>query len=570
MPSWRKYFTNIHGQQSPVAGRKNNNSVNASRFQSWLPEVYVGQHDRIQKYFQYSIMDLDSEINTALDTIAEFSTIEDTTTGTPFTIQWQEEPAESESEVVVTVLKQWCRINDWNQRMFRVFRNAIKFGDQPLIRDPETWKLYWIDPADVVKVIIDESKGKEPQHYSIKNLDANFQNLVATGPKAQGSYASASISDIAGVSSAIGSGPINVGNLQTMRANIEQLVEAHHIIHISLTDGLDAVWPFGTSVLEPVFKTYKQKELLEDSIIIYRVQRAPERRVFYIDVGDMPPHIAMAHVDRIKKEIHQRRVPSRSGSGSTLMDTQYNPMGILEDFFLTTNSEGRGTKIDTLAGSTQLGEIDDLKFFNNKLARGLRIPSSYLPTGPDDGTASYNDGRVGTAFIQEFRFSKFCERLQKIIQPTLDAEFKLFIKHRGYQVDSNQFELMFVEPQSFSQFRDIEIDGARIGVFGQIEGVPYISKRFAVRKYLGLTEDEMLENEQLWKEENPVDDGDESTEDMSGLGDIGVGGGPAAGGGIEDFAAEEPVDDFAAGDELPDDGIESPISGSEGIPNENP
>ena len=96
----------------------------------------------------------------------------------------------------------------------------------------------------------------------------------------------------------------------------------------------------------------------------------------------------------------------------------------MEDYFFAQTAEGRGSKVDVLQGGDNLGEIDDLKYFNNKLLRGLRIPSSYLPTGPDDGTATYQDGRVGTALIQEYRFSKYVERIQAILQMTLIKNLK--------------------------------------------------------------------------------------------------------------------------------------------------
>ena len=80
------------------------------------------------------------------------------------------------------------------------------------------------------------------------------------------------------------------------------------------------------------------------------------------------------------------------------------------------------------------------------MLRGLRVPSSYLPSGPEEGTATYNDGRVGTAFIQEFRFTKFCERLQALVCEDLDREFKMFLKHRGVIIESSLFDLKFNTP----------------------------------------------------------------------------------------------------------------------------
>jgi hypothetical protein len=268
-----------------------------------------------------------------------------------------------------------------------------------------------------------------------------------------------------------------------------------------LTEGLDRFWPFGQSILENIFKVYKQKELLEDAVLIYRVQRAPERRMFKIDVGNMPSHMAMAFVERIKNEIHQRRIPSPYG-GSSVVDATYNPLSMNEDYFFPVTADGRGSSVEVLPGGQNLGEIDDLRYFNNRLARGLRVPSSYLPTGPDDNTTPLSDGRVGTAMIQEFRFNQYCERLQNYIALKLDEEFKLFLRWRGLNIDSGLFQLKFNPPQNFAAYRQSELDNARVGTFASMEAFPYISKRFALERFLGLTEEEITKNESLWREEN--------------------------------------------------------------------
>jgi hypothetical protein len=148
-----------------------------------------------------------------------------------------------------------------------------------------------------------------------------------------------------------------------------------------------------------------------------------------------------------------------------------------------------------------LGEIDDLKYFTNKLFRGLRIPSSYLPTGADDSQNSYNDGRVGTAYIQELRFNKYCERLQSLIQQVFDQEFKLYMYSRGVNIDANLFELVFNPPLNFASSRQASLDTERINTFNTIQAVPFMSKRFALKRFLGLNEEEIAENERMWGEE---------------------------------------------------------------------
>jgi hypothetical protein len=235
--------------------------------------------------------------------------------------------------------------------------------------------------------------------------------------------------------------------------------------------------------------------------LIYRVQRAPERRIFKIDVGNMPSHMAMAFVERIKNEIHQRRIPTQSG-GASQVDATYNPLSINEDYFFPVTADGRGSSVDTLPGGQNLGEIDDLKYFNNKLSRGLRVPSSYLPTGPDESAQALSDGRVGTALIQEYRFNQYCMRLQNQIITKLDDEFKMFLRFRGFNIDSSLFNLKFNPPQNFASYRQAELDAQRVNVFTALEGVPYISKRFAMQRFLGMTEEELRQNEELWAEES--------------------------------------------------------------------
>jgi hypothetical protein len=301
-----------------------------------------------------------------------------------------------------------------------------------------------------------------------------------------------------------------------------------------LTEGLDRFWPFGQSILENIFKVYKQKELLEDAVLIYRVQRAPERRMFKIDVGNMPSHMAMAFVERIKNEIHQRRIPSIYG-GQSVVDATYNPLSMNEDYFFPVTADGRGSSVEVLPGGQNLGEIDDLRYFNNRLARGLRVPSSYLPTGPDDSNTPLSDGRVGTAMIQEFRFNQYCERLQNYVALKLDEEFKLFMRWRGFNIDSGLFTLKFNPPQNFAAYRQSELDNARVSTFASMEAFPYISKRFALERFLGLTEEEITKNEQLWHEEN--DSHEEQTPTGSDLRNVGV-----SVGGIE--SDEQTADDL--------------------------
>ena len=521
---WKKYFkvANVGGELSPLSGKsadglpgygrndgrdpmRGHADVAYRNYASRLPEVYSGHPNRIERYNQYENMDSDSEINACLDILAEFCTQATATDALPFQVKYNDTPTDHEIDLIKKQLQQWIKLNRLDQRIFRIFRNTLKYGDQVFVRDPETFEMYWVDMTKVARVIVNESEGKQPEQYVIRDINPNFQNLsiaVKTTTDYQSTPPSgAYVAPYNYSAPNAGAGGQGGSGSRFSAAMNETVLDAKHVVHLGLSEGLDYYWPFSMSVLETIFRVFKQKELLEDAVLIYRTARAPERRVFKIDVGNMPSHMAMAFVDRVKNEIHQRRIPSNTGGGQHIMDSSYNPLSINEDYFFPQTADGRGSSVETLPGGSNLGEIDDLKYFNNKMCRGLRVPSSYLPTGPDDSDRPMTDGRVGTALIQEYRFNQYCERLQRLIITKLDDEFKMFMRWRGFNIDSSLFSIAFNPPQNFASYREAELDTTRVTTFTALEQVPYLSKRFLLKRYLGLTEEEISENEELWHEE---------------------------------------------------------------------
>jgi hypothetical protein len=508
--SWKKYFSPVPTGSSLSTSDGFSNGTRPgparSNYSSYLPDVYSGTPNRLDRYQQYDVMDSDPEVNAALDILAEFCTQKLKDGKSPFAVNWRHKGTNSEVKILGEYLQQWNKLQKFDTRSFRIMRNTFKYGDAFFIRDPETYKWHYIDPSQVIKIIVNESEGKAPEQYIIKDLAPNFESLVATQivpnltPRAGGNATQPS----GGYMGTTGGGayPTATTNGRFGVNQRESAIDAKHVVHLSLSEGLDNNFPFGNSLLENIYKVYKQKELLEDAILIYRIQRAPERRVFHIDVGNMPSHLAMAFVERVKNEIHQRRIPSQTGGGQNVIDSAYNPLSINEDYFFPKTADGKGSDVTMLEGGKNIGEIDDLKYFTNKLFRGLRIPSSYLPTGAEDSQSNFNDGRVGTAYIQELRFNKYCERLQSLVTAVFDEEFKLFLHEQGTNIDSNIFELKFNPPLNFASSKQASIDAERINTFNTIQAIPFVSKRFALKRFLGLTDEEIAENERAWAEEN--------------------------------------------------------------------
>jgi hypothetical protein len=548
--SWKKYFTPVttgqqQGSMSPL-GNGGRAGPARTNYSSFLPDVYAGTPNRLERYIQYDTMDMDSEINAALDILTEFCTQKNKENATPFQIFFRGQPTSTEVKLIKESLQKWCRQQEFETRIFRIVRNTLKYGDCVFLRDPETKKWYWVDPTKLVKIIVNESEGKIPEQYILKDINFNFKEMIATTPHGtSNTQPSGTASYTSG--GGFGRGMVGAVAQQTgSRFSVGQnevAIDAKHVVHLSMSEGVDPNYPFGNSILESVFKVYKQKELLEDAIIIYRIQRAPERRIFYIDVGNMPAHMAMSFVERVKNEIQQRRIPSSTGGGNSMVDASYNPLSVNEDYFFPQTAEGRGSKVDTLPGGTNLGEITDLRFFTNKLFRALRIPASYLPTGIDEAANTVADGKVGTAYIQELRFNEYCIRLQNMIVGEFDLEFKLWLHDQGINIDSSLFELKFNAPQNFAAYRQAEMDNSRVSTFTALQEVPYMSKRFALKRFLGLSQEEITENEKMWKEEN----GGKLTSDLDAAAEL-RGAGVTPGGLSADMGAEtaEAPPDMAA------------------------
>ena len=179
--SWKKYFksSNLPSNVSPI-GSGRTPDPGFKNYQSNLPEVYIGHPNRVERYNQYEQMDMDSEINAALDILAEFMTQKNEANGTSFDIHFKDKPTDNEVKIIKEQLQQWVTLNELNKRTFKIVRNTIKYGDQVFVRDPETFKMFWVEMNKVTKVIVNEAEGKKPEQYILKDINPNFQNLTVT------------------------------------------------------------------------------------------------------------------------------------------------------------------------------------------------------------------------------------------------------------------------------------------------------------------------------------------------------------------------------------------------------
>jgi hypothetical protein len=446
---------------------------------TWYSQVMRGPGSRLQTYKQYDAMDTDIDIARSLDIIAEEMSGKDDKTELPFMIDWQKEDNQDVSDAtVVTVraaLRQWATLQDLKKRVYSTARCLIKYGDCFFRKNSDTRKWQYIDPSLVVGIEIDEIGTKVSYHIK----------RPATGQQGLGA-----------------------GGFAAGRNEFVDIVPAAAMIHFSMCDDMGDSAPFGASVLRPVFRVYRQLSMLEDSVIIYKIVRAPERRVFYIDVGNMNQQQVKRYLESVKNEIRQKRVPGSQTNGvKDTVDGQYDPTSLQEDYFFPVTASGRGSRVETLPGGAEDFGTNLLRQFQEKIFRGLRIPTSYMGNSASGGTdPQTNDGKVGIAYIEELRFANFISRLQDRLNEIYDQEFKVYLKVAGLRIDDEVFQIKLPDPANFALYRQAALDADLISSFNNIQENKYLSRRLILKRYLGLTDDEIQMNEVMIKEERNLVD----------------------------------------------------------------
>ena len=255
------------------------------------------------------------------------------------------------------------------------------------------------------------------------------------------------------------------------------------------------------SYLHKAIKSLNQLRMIEDSLVIYRLSRAPERRIFYIDVGNLPKVKAEQYLRDVMMRYRNKLVYDAS-TGEIRDDKKF--MSMLEDFWLPRREGGRGTEITTLPGGQNLGEITDIEYFKKKLYRSLNVPPSRM-----DGEGGFNLGRSSEILRDEVKFTKFVARLRKRFAAMFSDMLKtqLILKNiitpEDWAVMDEHIQYDFLYDNHFSELKDAELLNERLNMVQVAE--PYIGKYFSQdyvrRKILRQTDQEILEQDALIKKE---------------------------------------------------------------------
>ena len=255
------------------------------------------------------------------------------------------------------------------------------------------------------------------------------------------------------------------------------------------------------SYLHKAIKAVNQLRMIEDSLVIYRLSRAPERRIFYIDVGNLPKVKAEQYLRDVMNRYRNKLVYD-ANTGEVRDDKKY--MAMLEDFWLPRREGGRGTEITTLPGGQNLGEITDIEYFKKKLFKSLNVPISRI-----EGDGGFNMGRSSEILRDELKFSKFVGRLRKrfanLFNDMLRTQLLLknVITPEDWETMSEHIQYDFLYDNHFAELKETELFNERMAAATSAE--PYVgryySQDYVRRKLLRQTDEEIIEQDKLMKKE---------------------------------------------------------------------
>ena len=354
------------------------------------------------------------------------------------------------------------RLLDFENRAYEIFRRWYVDGRlfYHKVVDPKKpseglIELRYIDPRKIRKVI--EFENKRPEQLRGVDLNTQLTQKAAEyflyNPK----------------------GLKNSTN-QGMKITVDSITYCHSGIQ-------DLNKNMTLSHLHKAIKAVNQLRMIEDSLVIYRLSRAPERRIFYIDVGNLPKNKAEQYLREVMGRYRNKLVYD-ANTGEIKDDKKF--MSMLEDFWLPRREGGRGTEISTLPGGQNLGELEDVKYFQKKLYRSLNVPESRM-----ESESSFNIGRSAEITRDEVKFQKFIVRLRKKFTDLFNDLLKTQLILKGViSIDEwsefkEHIQYTFIADNYFSEMKEKEVMNERMALLAQMD--PFVGKYFSVeymRRYI--------------------------------------------------------------------------------------
>lgn len=455
-------------------------SGGVARYELYLPEV---ERSRKNRYKEYESMDEYPEIATAFDIYADDSTQED--------IRKRRWVVKSDDKTIVDEVDELFEQIRLDRCLWDIVRNVVKYGDNFIetiynLKHPERGirRIKILNPRYILRV-------EDKYGY----LQCFLQEI----PDKQNDY----------------SGDFGV---EDKLAYIK--LDKNQIIHFRLHTSDPGFYPYGKSVAAAAVRAYRSLKLMEDAMLIYRLSRAPERRIFYIDTGNLPGHRAEMFIENIKQKFKKDKFWN---TARETPDARYNPMSFDEDFFVPVRNGSQGTKIETLPGAQNLGEVDDVKYFRDKVLASLKIPKDYVVEKDKSPERKANLSQL------DVKFARTVKRVQQCVEDGLTVLVKKHLEIKNYPKSTyKHLRIELADPSDMFTKRKLEIDEAKARVVQAVVGTNLFPKEYIYKEYYDMTD---LEIEEVQKKLEQDMEKEAEQQEKMGMAQPGMEGGMGGPGG---------------------------------------
>lgn len=430
--------------------------LSVSRSGPVLPEVEL---NRRKRYKDYEEMDEYPEISAAFDIYADDCT-QKNTRAKRWKIKTNNQDIADEAEDLFQTIS-------FDRFYWDIARNTIKYGDCfiELIMDTNNFakgiqRIKVLNPNFILRVenefgYLTDFLQKIPD----KNEFDTFQMEVGPASHKKSSYIS---------------------------------LDKNQIVHFRLHTSDPAFYPYGKSIAHSCHRIYRSLKMMEDAMLIYRLARAPERRIFYVDVGNLPTAKAEAFIERLKDKFKKERFFNTQNGN---IDGRFNPLSADEDFFVPMRGNS-GTRIETLKGAENLGEIDDVKYFRDKLLAALKVPKDYIVEKDQSPERKANLSQL------DVKFARTIQRIQHSFEIGIEVMLKRHFQIKGYpEADVKALRVELPEPTDMFAKRLLDLEEQKTRVVQAVVGTGLFPTEKIYKDYYDMTDREINEMKTKLEEE---------------------------------------------------------------------
>ncbi len=436
-----------------------------SRTTLQLPEVEKNRRERYQKYEE---MDDYPEIGTAFDIYAD-----DATQKSLRNERWT---VLADNQMVVDEVNKCFRRIQLDRDYWDIIRNTCKYGDC------------------FIETVLDVNNPKKGLQR-LKVLNPNFIIRVEN----EYGYLTDFLQEIPEDNDwrAYGSMADNMTSSKYIT------LDRNQIVHFRLRTSDPAFYPYGKSIAALAVRVFRSLKLMEDAMLIYRLARAPERRIFYIDVANMPATKAEMFIEKVKEKFKKEKYYNANDG---TVDARYNPLSADEDFFVPTRGN-QGTKIDTLPGAQNLGEVDDVRYFRDKLLAALKVPKDYIVEKDKSPERKANLSQL------DAKFARVIGRVQQQVEMGLEQIARRHLALVGYPASMfKELRIQLPDPSDTFTKRKMEIDEQKARVVQAVVGLGIFPKSTIYKEFYDMTDEQIQQMKDELKEEQEQEQQDKQAE----------------------------------------------------------